>query len=357
MINKELAKRNIPDFFTKDGKKISSLSEWENYRSTLKNLFLSEEYGALPPKLVPTIRVEGGEHDFADKVMWEHVYFTFENNQKSYTVKTDLLLPKGKKGVPVFINIGFAMEIPNRYLPLEEIIDNGFGVFYIHYESVTSDDGNFENGLASLFQDGGKEWGKISLWSYMASACMDYLEARDEVDKSNVAIIGHSRLGKTALLTSALDERFVLTCVNESGSCGASLSRGKTSNNETISDITRVFPFWFKNSFLKYQNNEESLPFDQHMLVSLVAPRNIVIGGAIKDVWADNEGQFLSAYLASYAWELYGKRGLASCDKMPSEGEAFLDGHVGFYLRSGSHFLSRYDWNVYMAKFKEILKR
>ena len=357
MIKSELLRRNVPDFFIADNKKITSLGEWEKHRTKLKSLFLSEEYGHLPPKLTPKIETTDGELNFADKVTWETIGFTFENEGKSHTVKADLLLPRDKTGVPVFISIGFKKEVPNKYLPLEEIIDNGFGVFHFYYENVTSDDGDFENGLAGLFTGAGKEFGKISLWSYFASFMMDYLETRIEVDKNNVAIIGHSRLGKTALLTSALDERFVLTCVNESGCCGASLSRGKVEENETIVKITDTFPFWFKESYLQYRDNEDALPFDQHMLLALVAPRNVVVGGAFKDVWADNEGQMLSAYLASYAWELYGKDGLICGDALPKVGDKFLDGNVGFYLRDGSHFLSRDDWHVYMTKFKEILNK
>lgn len=357
MINKELEKRNVPDFFIKNGAKIDSLKAWEEYKNELRTLILNEEYGPLPQKITPSIKIEDGCINFADKAKWQIIYFTFENGEKSYTVKTDLILPSEIEKPPVFLNIGFNEEIPNKYLPLEEIIDNGFGVFYIYYEGVSKDNGDFESGLASLFPNGGKDYGKISLWTYMAICAMDYLMTRDDIDKKNVAVIGHSRLGKTALLTAALDERFALCCTNESGCCGAALSRGKSDENERLSDITRVFPFWFKEGFKKYVGREDTLPFDQHMLLSLVAPRNVVVGGAIKDVWADNDGQFLSAYLASYAWELYGKRGLVTDGYIPKEESFFLDGNLGFYLRARSHFLSRYDWNTYMKKFKEILSK
>lgn len=352
-MNNELKRRQIPDFF---GNSLSSVESWEKYKSTLLSLILDEEYGKAEGLPTPTIKIEEQGINFAGKAKWESIYFTFENEKGSHTVKTDLILPISDKAVPVFLEIGFNREIPNKYFPTEEIIDNGFGVFYFCYEDATSDDGDFNNGLCALLPNGGIEYGKIALWSYMASICMDYLETRDEVDSKSVAIIGHSRLGKTALLTSALDSRFVLTCVNNSGCCGASLSRGKIDKNENITHITDVFPFWFKKSFMQYRDNENILPFDQHMLLSLVAPRNVIIGGAYEDFWADNEGQFLSAYLASPVWALYGKNGLVGANSLPKMGDMLLDGSVGFYLRSGKHFLSRYDWNVYMKKFKEILK-
>lgn len=339
----DILKRNVPDFFMNEGARINTLEAWKNYRGKLKELFLREEYGFLPEKIEPSIKVEDEQVSFAGKAKWEKVYFTFEKNGKSHTVLANLILPRDKGNVPVFLAVDFHNVIPNKYLPAEEIIDTGFGIFDFCYQDVTSDDSDFTNGLCSLFEKDGKcEFGKISLWAYFASACMDYLLTRPEVDKDNIAIIGHSRLGKTALLCSALDERFKLTCVNNSGCCGAALSRGKTKENETIEKITEVFPFWFCDSFKKYVNNEDALPFDQHMLISLVAPRNVVVGGAKEDLWADNEGQHLSCAMAVKAWELYEK---GSANK-----------RLSYYERLGTHFLSRTDWIIYMESFKEIMK-
>ena len=339
----DIMKRNVPDFFANKGRKITTLQAWEDYRQELKQLFLKEEYGFLPEKIVPTVRIEPEWVDFAGKAVWEKVYFTFEKDGKSHTVKADLILPKNARNVPVFLSLNFQKEVPNKYLPAEEIIDTGFGIFAFCYENVTSDNGDFTNGLCGLFEKEGKcEFGKISIWAYFASACMDYLLTREEVDKDNIAIIGHSRLGKTTLLCSALDERFKLTCVNNSGCCGAAISRGKTDKNETIEKITEVFPFWFCDSFKQYVNNEDALPFDQHMLLALVAPRYVIVGGAEDDVWADNEGQHLACALATKAWELYEK---GSANKK-----------ISYYERKGSHFLSRTDWIVYMESFKRVIK-
>ncbi len=346
MINKELLKRNIPHFF--EG--IDTKEKWEAKKYEIRDLFLKEEYGFLPEKIQPTISVEKREINFAGKADWESIFFTFEKNGKSHTVRTELILPKNKDNVPVFLFLDFEAKVPSKYLPVEEILDGGFGMLAFCYKDVTTDDGDFTNGLCGLFEE--CNFGKISMWAYMAIACMDYLETRSEVGKA--AIIGHSRLGKTALLTSALDNRFCLTCVNESGCSGAALSRGKTEENESIKKITEVFPFWFTKEYFKYIDNEDALPFDQHMLLALVAPRCVMIGGAILDVWADNEGQFLSCYLASHIWKLYGKNGLICQNKLPDVNEMYLDGDICFHLRDGEHFLSRYDWNVYMTKFKKI---
>lgn len=342
-------KRHIPDFFLLDD---NSPIIWERRKAEIKELFQNEIYGHFPKKLTPSIKTEEREINFASKARWESVYFTFENDKGTHTVKTDLILPRGKTSIPVFLSIGFSADVPNKYLPIEEIIDNGFGVFHFCYENVTKDNNDFSDGLASLFEG---DFGKITLWAYMASQCMDYLCTRDEVDTTRVAIIGHSRLGKTALVASAFDERFFLTCSNDSGCLGASVSRGKVAENETIEAITDVFPFWFSKKFLKYRDNVNSLPLDQHMLLALIAPRHLIIGTAKDDLWADNEGQLLSCTLASRAWELYGKAGLINDMCEPCAPFELTKGTVSFYEREGSHFQSRTDWIAYMKKFKEIL--
>ena len=351
--------RKAPDFYIFNSKPITTREEWEGAAGYFLDLFLKEEYGYLPPKITYTVKTEENPVNFAGKAKWESVYFNFENEGKSHTVKTELVLPLSKEKAPVFILINFSGNVPDKYLPTEEIIDGGFGVFSFYYENVTKDNNDFADGLCGLFSKGERgenTFGKISLWSYMASICADYLETRDDVDIKNLAIIGHSRLGKTALLTSAIDNRFVLTCSNNSGCCGAALTRGKTEGQENLEAITRVFPQWFAKGFLKYVGNEERLEFDQHLLLGLIAPRELMIGLAKEDYWADNIGQLSACALASYPYELYGRNGLIIDGEIGDEYE-FTKGTVSVYQRRGSHFLSRYDWQKYMAKFREIIKR
>ncbi len=339
----------IPDFF---GDKLSSTHAWEGYRDELKALILDTEYGVFPTLSKPSVTSEAQPVNFAGKAEWQRVSFTFEGKGKAHTVECELILPKEKSDFGVFVSIDFSKETPSKYLPVEEIIDGGFGIFKVFYEDVTSDDGDFANGLCGLVDGAGKEFGKIAVWSYMLRVMADYL-TENKISNS-LAVIGHSRLGKTALLTSVLDSRFMLACVNDSGCCGASLSRNKTEGEEKISDIVSVFPFWFKDSFKMYVDNEEGLPFDQHMLISLVAPRNIVVGCAKEDFWADNDGAYESCNLSSPVWHLYQKNGFV-CGDYSEDACSFLQGEIGYYIRRGSHFLSREDWGYYMLKFKELL--
>ena len=237
-------------------------------------------------------------------------------------------------------------------MPVEEIFDNGFAVFSFCYNDVTSDDGNFDSLLAGAYyhgrERGPSDPGKIALWSWAASRVCDFMETVEMLDKNAFAIIGHSRLGKTALLTGALDSRFTYVISNDAGCSGDAPMRGKIDGNERVRHIVDRFPYWFCPKYLSYSGNEESAPFDQHFLLALSAPRYLATGSAELDVWADPPGQYLSAALAGRVWELYGIQASLPCEKFPEVGAEFSDGAIGYHYRPGMHFLSRSDWGAYM---------
>ena len=341
--------------------KITTKEEWEKeQRPYWLNLLLEKEYGKLPPRVQPKIETEKMYLDFAGKVVWERVTFTFECNGKTHAFPTNLIYPVGAKNIPFFIYLNFRPEIPDMYLPVEEMVDNGFGFFSVCYKDVTTDDGDFTNGLAGIFQEGertGNDTGKIGYWAYAASNMMDYLLTRPEANPNAIGVAGHSRLGKTALLTAAIDQRFAFICSNNSGCSGVAISRGGCEGREKVGRICNVFPYWFCPDYQQYIDNEEALPFDQHCLVSMIAPRAVFVGAAVEDVWADTNSQFLSCAAASPVWGLYDKEGMISPDKMPEVGDVFTDGNVGFHLRAGKHFHSRTDWLVYMDAVKKYLRK
>lgn len=357
----EILKRGIPSILkTINGEKIDNKEDWEHVlRPYWKELLIQEEYGKRPILVSPQIQCIKKDIDFAGKAVWEEVLFTFEYMGKKHSIPTQLIIPKNIAKCPIFIYLNFRPNIPDRYLPVEEIVDNGFGIFTVCYQDITSDNRDFSNGLAGLFENGVREdnsTGKLMYWAYMASRMMDYLQTRSELNSEAVGIVGHSRLGKTALLAGALDERFSFVCANDSGCSGAALSRGYCVGAERIEDIYKKFDYWFCPNYAKYIANEQNMPFDQHCLLALLAPRAVYIGGAIEDVWADNDNQFLSCVAATEVWKLYGKKGLISSDRLPVCGDIFTDGEVGFHLRSGKHYHSRTDWLIYMDSVKKAFK-
>ena len=317
-------------------------------RDEMLEILQREEYGFMPcpPEKISFAKKEmRNDNVFCGKgKLWE-ITVTCTVNGKEFSFPVSFMLPAGEGPHPFFVNINFEKNVPNFYFPAEEILDNGFGAFNLYFKDITSDNDDFTDGLAGIFYPDGKrkdtDCGKIALWAWAASRVLDYAETEPRLDMTRAAVCGHSRLGKTALVAGAFDHRFRFVHSNDSGCSGAAIARGNT--GETVSDICRVFPYWFCESYKKYPGNEESMPFDQHFLLASIAPNYVTVGSASEDDWADPTGEQLSCFAASEAFEKEGLTGFV-CDRKAEIGDCFFDGHIGYFLRKGRHFYSREDW-------------
>lgn len=335
-----------------NGKPVTTKEEFAERRKELVSVLAHEEYGFLPPVLGKprwTLQKTNGERFCAGLAEENDMTVTLDTDKGEFTFPVKLLMPKTDKKLPLVVFLSFSKSIYNRSFPVEEVLE-GAAVAYICYEDVTSDDIDMTNGLAGMFSrpTDGTGFGKISIWAYAASRVLDCLLETDWFDEEKTAVIGHSRLGKTALWCGANDERFKFVISNNSGCSGAAYERIKHENSETIASITKVFPYWFCENMYKYASAPDERKFDQHFLLAAMAPRHVLVGSSALDDWADPYSEQLSLYFASDAFRLFENSDYEKLLNKAEVGEEINSGKLNYHLRAGEHFLSRKDWLIYM---------
>ena len=324
-------------------------------KEELVDILLKEEYGFLP-KAPSSISAEMVSETktfcagFAPLVEYSLKCET-ENGEFSFPVR--FVCPISEKPLPCFILMNFESGAPTKYHHAKEIADNGFAVLSFNYKDVTSDDDDFTNGLAGVVFKNGRgpeDCGKIGLWSWAALRAFEFALTLPQIDPKKISVVGHSRLGKTALLTGALEERLFAAISNCSGSCGAALSKDK--KGEDIAFITDRFGYWFKESFKDYAGKDNELPFDQHYLIAANIPHYVYVGSGAGDIWADPNAELLGCVAASEYYEKHLSKGFIFNEDEVSENCCFHEGNICYHRRPGKHYLSRKDWHNYMEFMK-----
>ncbi len=265
-----------------------------------------------------------------------------------FNFPVQLYVPNAAKGpVPTLVLLQFE-GLTDPATP--QIIDRGWALAILDRTKLAADDAaTFRSGVINAFS-GQRElapdaWQAFGAWAWGSSRALDYLETEPAVDAGRVAVVGFSRMGKTALWAGANDERFAAVISNESGAGGAALS--SRLYGETIEDLNVRFPHWFCKNYRKYNGRERDLPFDDHLLLALVAPRPLYVGSADEDLWSDPRGEFLACVAASPVYELLGVPGLGT-DQMPPLDEPVASGRIGYHIRRGRHAFTDYDWQRYI---------
>lgn len=351
---------------TSGGGRVTTAEGWEKARraETLE-LFAHHVYGKSPgaPARV-TFEVAATTPDvLGGKGTLKRVRITsFDAAGKSFAFEASVVTPNGVAGkVPAFLLINnrsaaiadLAKESP--FWSAGEIVSHGYAAVIFRTGDVDADDPkpeSRERGVRGAWPhgggtaEGGDEWGTIAAWAWGASRVLDYLVTDPAIDGTKVAVVGHSRGGKTALWASAQDPRFWLTVSNDSGEVGAAIARRKF--GETTARINSGFPHWFCANFKGFDDREESLPVDQHQLLALMAPRPLYVASAGGDLWSDPRGEFLSLAAASEAYGLYGQARV-SPEEMPALDAPIRKGLLAYHIRTGQHDLTAYDWRQFIA--------
>lgn len=368
-----------------DGTMVNSIRLWEKKRRPeIISLFSTYMYGEIPSNVGKSKwKLLKEENNVMNgKAIRKDVRIYPVNGNDNFKFDVQIYLPKSSlvNPVPTFLALSFhpnytvyddstidMSDIANSnnkseyvskkgakssFWNLESIIERGYGLATFWYQDLVSDSQEgFLKGFPSLFFNKGikypspNEWGAISLWAWQMSEVMNYIVTDHNIDSGKVIAIGHSRLGKAALWAGALDQRIAMVISNNSGCGGAAISR--RCFGESIEAINKRFPYWFCGNFKQFDNRESYMPFDQHYLVALIAPRPIYIASAENDWWSDPKGEFLGGKGADVVYNLYNKKGI-DCDTMPPVETPCQTGCIGYHIRKGKHDMTAYDVDQYL---------
>jgi hypothetical protein len=391
----KVPKYTLPDpLVMRNGRPIRDAKTWySRRRPEILGLYRAEVFGrspAKPSKLSFDASVD--QRALGGKAVRKQVTVWLTGKNGGPAMDILIYLPAGtKKPAPVFLALGFSgnqtvypdpsIRLGQQWVrdlatgamvkqraaessrgsmaqqwQLEKILEHGYGLATIYYGDIEPDfNGGIQYGVRPFFFKPGQtapaadDWGAIGAWAWGLSRAMDYLETDHEIDAKHVAVFGHSRLGKTALWAGAQDTRFALVISNESGEGGAAISRRNF--GERTKDLNTRFPHWFCANFTRYNDREDEMPVDSHMLLALIAPRPLYVASAEGDQWSDPRGEFLGVVNASPVYELLGKPGLGT-GQMPGIHQPIMR-TVAYHIRAGKHDVTAYDWEQYL-KFADI---
>ncbi|MCI8960982.1 MAG: hypothetical protein HFG62_18005 [Lachnospiraceae bacterium] len=375
MIKEILEQYRIPRILTMNsGEPCTTKEMWETRRKEILELFSSQVYGYMPPAPEQvTFAVKGSwDNQIQGKATIRQVEVSFSTPSGPFSFPFHYYEPVTGHPVPAIVFLQFGDHPVYCSFPVEKIMDNGFAVAVLNYETIQKDRYDFAQGLAGMYitgrsqwdglcadtyaknrKRGETQWGFIGAWAFAASRIMDYLQTLEQVDRGRIAVMGHSRLGKTALWCAANDPRFCLAAISASGCSGASLSKMKDETCEKIGQITEVFPYWFSRRWPSYAGREKDMPFDQHWLLASLAPRSFYLCSGSEDAWAGPRTEYLCAAAANEVYHMLGLEGLKHPDRMPVAGDIFDEGTAGYSMHDGTHFLGDFEWENVMKFMKK----
>lgn len=390
----------------RDGRRVSSADAWRRQRRPeLMALFQHYMYGHLPP---PPKRVEAtllGEnaHALGGLAHVRELRLTF-GPPGAPGLNLLVLTPRDRREpVPVILGLNFcgnhvvlddpAIALPAGWMPnscpgcvdhrateagrggnaaswdVRQVLERGYALATFYHGDLEPDTPDAPSGIRAFAARGGLkgtlrrpprdrrcpacperyargeyDWATLAAWAWGLHRAVDYLVRDPAVDRQRVAVFGHSRNGKAALLAGAFDERIGLILCHQAGCGGSAPSRGRV--GESVRQINDRFPHWFNAAFKRFNDTPERLPFDQHALVALCAPRPVLLSNATEDQWANPAGQFEVLRAADPVYRLLGVPGRLP-PEMPPNGR-LAGGRLGYFIRAGKHSTTPEDWKAFL---------
>jgi hypothetical protein len=356
----------LPDpLVAANGARVRDERAWRTRRAEILRLYETEIYGRIPAR-TPRVTWTVGETDAAARdgaAIRKRITGAIETADAAQPLRINLtlLMPaRTEKPVPVILVLSFGAAGAAATEPpvAADILARGWGYATIVYQDIQPDRINtFNQGVIGATHGSGQpapdEWGAIGAWAWGASRVIDYLATDASVNAKQVAVFGHSRLGKTALWASALDERIAAVYASCSGEMGAALARRDW--GETVDDMAQNFPYWFAGNFQKWVGRWNDMPVDAHMLIALSAPRPVFATGGTGDQWADPVGMFQAEVAAGPVYRLLGKKDLGTT-KLPPLDKPLVDGDLGWHYHTGGHSATKEDWEAFLEFVAKYLR-
>ena len=359
----------VPELLTTaDGAALDHPDQWAARRQQILEHFRDQVYGR--------VTVTADRVDFSVKqapamngrATRKTIDLVCHFGPRTFTFPCTLYLPASAPGpVPVVLFINNRSRdqadrtLPDlgEFWPAEMIVDRGFAAAVFKTRDVVDDDARqwLDGGLIATAEADADAprppdaWGAVAAWAWAAQRVMDYLETDPDVDPRRVALVGHSRGGKTALWAAANDDRFSAVVANMSGCTGAALSRH--ARGELIEHINSNFPHWFCDNYNRYNGRDRQVPYDQHQLLACIAPRGLYVASGAEDHNADPRGEFLSLAHASPAYALLGHSTIQTRD-IPAVGQSLYAGPLAYHLAPGGHGLDHAAWSRFLDFFTRL---
>jgi len=330
------ASSRLPDpLVTRKGAPIRTAAEWRQRRRELQDLLELYQYGHAPPPPGPALVRELQREPIHEGRALKRVVRLSLGPEHRLQLYLGLIVPAGQGPFPTVLHVDHRgmFAVPNT----EEIVARGYAL--VGYDPTILDPD--EPGAVGPAQAAypGHDWATLSVWAWGAMRALDYLLTLREVDRQRVIITGHSRSGKTALLAGALDERIALVAPQGSGCGGAATYRYRGERPEMLGQMMASFPHWLQPRLQAFAGREERLPFDQHFVLALVAPRALLTIDALGDLWANPYGTQMAHLAVRPVYELLGARE-----------------RLGVSFRPGEHELREQDWRTLLDFADQVLR-